>query len=291
MIIKIVNFLKDLFSRKSLKNVSYDTKNILSYDNTIGSDNSQNDSFYCGAHKDIPDERDYIKEIELGVEKKYINLLEGVKFKPTYQGSTSACTGHAMATFLTILYSKLDKGNVLKFNPYYIYYWNRMLAYGTIEHDRGCYLRETMQAVQKHGALTNELCSLNSVYKKPKDAEINKAHLLSIKNYFRLPYDNIYEAFVYTLVKERLPILTALTVKQSEWEMAGKTGILDDYYPNNKETGGHAICIYGYDPNDDTFLAVNSWGELWGNKGFFKITKNGLIANVMDAWTVEYNYF
>lgn len=290
MITRIINFFKDLFFRTSLDKLSNNTNNI-SYDNVISSANSQNETFLPGAFKDIPDKRDYIKEIDAGVDKKCVNLLEGIKFKPTYQGSTSACTGHAMAAFLSILYSKLDKENILKFNPYYIYYWNRMLAYGTIEHDRGCYLRETMQAVQKHGALTNELCSLNSVYKKPKESEINKAHLLNIKNYFRLPSDRIYDAFVYTLVRERLPILTALYIKRIEWDTAKKTGILDKILSIQDFSGGHAVCVYGYDKSDDTFLAINSWGELWGNKGHFKITRKALESNIMDAWTVEYNYF
>lgn len=276
MITKIINFLKKIFS--------------LNSDNVV-----QSDSVPCvmsyGAFKDCKDSRDYIKEIESGIEKKYTNLLDGIKLKASYQGTTNACTGHAMAAFLTILYSKLNKENLLSFNPYYIYYWNRMLAYGSVSSDKGCYLRETMRAVQKYGALTNELCSLNSVYKKPKITEQSKAHLINIKNYFRLPSDNIYNSYVYTLVKERLPILTALYVKRADWEAARKNGILKNYYPNHSSVGGHAICVYGYDPSDDTFLAINSWGELWGNKGHFKITKSYLESNIMDAWTVEYNYF
>lgn len=276
MISKMVDFFKKLFLKDS-SNASI-TDNIPYV-------------IPCGAFKDCKDDRDYIKEIKSGVEKKYINLLEGIKLKASYQGSTNACTGHAMAAFLTILYSKLNKENLLNFNTYYIYYWNRMIAFGSISSDQGCYLRETMQAVQKYGALTNELCSLHSVYKKPKISEQSKAHLINIKNYFRLPPDNIYNSYVYTLVKERLPILTALYVKRSDWNIAGKNGILKNYYPNHSISGGHAVCVYGYDPSDDTFLAINSWGELWGNDGHFKITKSYLESNIMDAWTVEYNYF
>lgn len=278
MIGKIINFFKRLFSKSS--NTEQMTNNLDDYE-----------FISCGAFKDKSDNRDYIKEIETGVEKKYTNLLNDIKLKPTYQGSTNACTGHAMAAFLSVLYSKLDKENLLSFNPYYIYYWNRMLAYGSTKSDRGCYLRETMQAVQKYGALTNQLCSLNSVYSTPNTVEQTKAHLLRIKNYFRLPADSIYDAFVYTLVKEKLPILTALYVKRIEWDIAKKTGILDKIISIQDFSGGHAICVYGYDESDDTFLAINSWGELWGNKGHFKITRKALESNIMDAWTVEYNYF
>lgn len=245
----------------------------------------------CGCHQDKPDDRDYIKEILSGTVPEYVNLLDGINFAATQQYRTNACTGHAMAAFLTILYSKLNKEKPILFNYYYIYYWGRMLAFGNIKNDAGSYLRHTMQAVQKHGALSKDMCTLNSVYKEPKKEECENGHLLNIKNYFRLPNNIIADAMVYTLVKERLPILTALYYRPSEWNRANYKGVLDATSPNEKHRGGHAICIYGYDPKDDTFLATNSWGPTWGKNGFFKITRKGLESNIMDAWTVEYNYF
>ena len=43
-------------------------------------------------------------------------------------------------------------------------------------------------------------------------------------------------------------------------------------YPNEKD-GGHALCIVGYDDDKfgGAFEIVNSWGEVWGNKGFLWI--------------------
>lgn len=245
----------------------------------------------CGCHQDKPDERDYIKEIQSGVVPEYTNLLDGISFTATQQYNTNACTGHAMSAFLTILYSKLNKDKPILFNHYYIYYWGRMLAFGTIKNDCGSYLRHTMQAVQKYGALSKDMCTLNSVYKAPKKEEVENGHLLNIKNYFRLPNNIIADAMIYTLVKEHLPILTALYYRPTEWSIAKANGVLDSYRPNQTYKGGHAICIYGYDPKDDTFLATNSWGTAWGKNGFFKITRKGLESNIMDAWTVEYNYF
>lgn len=246
--------------------------------------------FSCGAFKDVEDDRDYIKEIEQGIDPKSINLLDGVNFKATWQSSTNACTGHAMSALLTILYAKLNKTDPLLFNYYYIYYWSRMLAFGSIKEDKGSFLRQTMMAVQKYGALIQEMCTLRSVYSQPKQEEISSASLLKIKSYFRLPTNKIYDAVLYTLIKERLPILAAMYVRNNEWNIAGKTGVLKPCGSENR-SGGHAICLYGYDQSDDTILATNSWGELWGNKGFFKITRASLERDIMDAWTVGYNYY
>lgn len=249
-----------------------------------------NDQYLCGCFEDKPDSRDYIKEIDSGVEPTYVNLLEGLDFTVTNQYSTNACTGHAMSAFLTILYHKLQKEEPIYFNYYWIYYWNRMLAFGNIKNDSGAFLRETMQACQKYGVLPKEFCSMNSVTSKPKDEEKPVAKLLAIKNYFRLPKDNIYKACIHTLVKEHLPILVAMWYRPNAWRIAGNTGVLHNITTQERQ-GGHAICIYGYDPEKDVFLSTNSWGQLWGNKGFFEIPKNTLENELMDAWTVEYSYF
>ena len=48
-------------------------------------------------------------------------------------------------------------------------------------------------------------------------------------------------------------------------------------YPNTKVEallGGHAVCLVGYDDNfkntrNGYFIAKNSWGPTWGDKGYF----------------------
>ncbi|GJE16182.1 C1 family peptidase [Methylobacterium marchantiae] len=35
--------------------------------------------------------------------------------------------------------------------------------------------------------------------------------------------------------------------------------------------GWHAVCIIGYDDNDQCWIAKNSWGTGWGETGFFRI--------------------
>lgn len=52
--------------------------------------------------------------------------------------------------------------------------------------------------------------------------------------------------------------------------------------PAEKLSGGHAICVVGYDDNhyDGAFYAINSYGAKWGNNGFFwiKYTDFGRLA-------------
>jgi hypothetical protein len=247
-------------------------------------------SIKCGAIADKIDKRDFIKEIE-DVNPEYVDLLWGSNFRITNQNNTNACTGHAMSAFLSALFYKLKSGNALQFNYYYIYYFGRLLSGGTVEKDDGAYLRATMKAVANYGAIVKEMSSLSSVYSKPSESEIRNASLLKIREYFRLPSNDIYRAMLYTLVKEKLPVLISLYYNKKDWDFAKKTGLLVPMTESGSNNSGHAICVYGFDPSDCSFLATNSWGTMWGNNGYFKISRESLERDLMDAWTVGYNYF
>ena len=62
--------------------------------------------------------------------------------------------------------------------------------------------------------------------------------------------------------------------------------------PNRKtETllGGHAVTIVSYDDTTRKFGLMNSWGEDWGNKGYFTLPYN-YVLNVQlafDFWTIR----
>ena len=58
---------------------------------------------------------------------------------------------------------------------------------------------------------------------------------------------------------------------------------------NEKVLGGHAVAVVGYCDKQKHFIIRNSWGEEWGDKGYFympyKFITNPQYAN--DFWTVE----
>ena len=40
---------------------------------------------------------------------------------------------------------------------------------------------------------------------------------------------------------------------------------------NPNPVGGHAICIVGWDNDNNCFIVKNSWGTGWGESGYFRI--------------------
>lgn len=251
---------------------------------------SEGEKILCGALPDKPDKRDYIKEFNTNFTPVSVNLTDNMKFNIMNQGETNSCTGHSAAAFLDILYGKLHRKLNLEFNPYFIYYNARMVAFNTAAKDNGCYLRSVMHSLKNHGACTKPLCDINNTRSKPQEEDYTIAKLFKIKDYIRIPQNNLYKAIQYTLCVEKLPIAISLWYSPRDWQKANSTGLLKRVYPDRKN-GGHAVCICGYDVKDDTFITINSWGKSWGKSGFFKIDRKVIENEVIDAWTVSLNYF
>lgn len=80
------------------------------------------------------------------------------------------------------------------------------------------------------------------------------------------------------------PFVFGMTVYAS-FEGVGPDGA---YIPAGRAIGGHCIKAVGYDDDRKVFLVKNSWGESWGDKGYFTmpyaIMTNPRIAS--DGWAL-----
>jgi C1A family cysteine protease len=61
------------------------------------------------------------------------------------------------------------------------------------------------------------------------------------------------------------------------------------YFPSRKEKslGGHAMCMVGYDLEKRLFLAKNSFGTTWGDKGYCWIPFDYIKQEGYDIWTFD----
>ena len=67
-------------------------------------------------------------------------------------------------------------------------------------------------------------------------------------------------------LREKGPLITTMAVHEGFFAYAG--GV---YRPFGPLVGYHAVAIIGYDDAQSCFIAKNSWGESWGEGGFFRI--------------------
>lgn len=61
------------------------------------------------------------------------------------------------------------------------------------------------------------------------------------------------------------------------------------YKPTSQaeRVGGHAMLVVGYDDNKSAFEILNSWGENWGNKGYFYISYKDYAKNCKYAYIMK----
>ena len=75
-----------------------------------------------------------------------------------------------------------------------------------------------------------------------------------------------------------------------DWKGQGNIGV-----PNGSIYGGHAVVFCGYDDGRQAIRGLNSWGEEWGDKGFFWLDYANVdwqcdigIPAIFEAWAYEF---
>jgi C1A family cysteine protease len=81
------------------------------------------------------------------------------------------------------------------------------------------------------------------------------------------------------------PLVTTMDVYADFFSYVG--GVYS--YTTGAYQGGHAVIIVGYDDAERCFIVKNSWGDEWGESGYFKIAYSQ-ISNVVrfGQYTILY---
>jgi C1A family cysteine protease len=201
------------------------------------------------------------------------------------QGSLGSCTGQAIAGAIELLNKRNRKPTDV--SRLFIYYYERLLL-GTVNYDSGAYIRDGIKATNHYGA------SLESYWpydiRKFKQEPISEAKTDALKRkvtrYERvLDFNGCIDA-----LSNGYPVIMGFRVYDSFMSRnVAKTGIMP--YPNTKREkllGGHAVLLVGYNKTKKVFIARNSWGTNWGDKGYFYMPFDILKPNMStDYWIIK----
>jgi C1A family cysteine protease len=201
------------------------------------------------------------------------------------QGSLGSCTGQAIAGAIELLNKRNKKPTDV--SRLFIYYYERLLL-GTVNYDSGAYIRDGIKATNHYGA------SLESYWpydiRKFKQEPISEAKTDALKRkvtrYERvLDFNGCIDA-----LSNGYPVIMGFRVYDSFMSKnVAKTGIMP--YPNTKREkllGGHAVLLVGYNKTKKVFIARNSWGTNWGDKGYFYMPFDIVKPNMSsDYWIIK----
>lgn len=95
--------------------------------------------------------------------------------------------------------------------------------------------------------------------------------LTRIKNFVKIPAND--EEALTQAIATAGPIAVAIDATENLARYVG--GILDDSICKN-DTQNLAVLIVGYGREDhkDYYILKNSWGDKWGEKGYFRLLRN-----------------
>jgi len=199
------------------------------------------------------------------------------------QGSLGSCTGQAIAGAIELLNKR--NGNYRDISRLFIYYYERLIL-GTVNYDSGAYIRDGIKSTNHYGASLESLWphDIRKYKQEPITEAKNDALNRKVTRYERLT--NL-DGFIDALTNG-YPIIMGFNVYTSFMSNnVARTGIMP--YPNIKRErllGGHAVLIVGYNKTKKVFIARNSWGTGWGDRGYFYMPFDIIKPSMSDDYWI-----
>lgn len=237
---------------------------------------------------DLPDQRDlpYIRlaavipQLPSAIDlRQYCSPIEN-------QGKLGSCTAQALVGNLEFLKMKKLK-KIIDFSRLFLYYNERAVRH-TQKTDSGASLRDGIKTLAKTGDCLESLWPyiIKKFKTKPSLKAYQNAQDYQIINYYRL---YTIDEMKHT-ISSGFPFVFGFAVYESfESKEVKKTGIMPIPKLDERMVGGHAVCAVGYDDAKKYFIIRNSWGEKWGDQGYFYMPYAYIINNLLaaDFWTIR----
>lgn len=197
---------------------------------------------------------------------------------PGTQGAIGSCTswasGYAALTISYAIQNEIKNTIEITNNAKSALYIFNQIKSGSCSD--GAYVENALKLIKQKGDCDYKDFHPTDCQIIPSSIEDTKAQLFKISEYntlFNLSANGEQKisSTINSLISNK-PVVIGLNLRAS-FERVSKNG---KYTPieSEKNLGGHALCVIGYDNINKEFEIINSWGTEWGNNGFFKISYN-----------------
>jgi C1A family cysteine protease len=196
-----------------------------------------------------------------------------------------SCVGQAVVGAYELLLNKTDRKKFVDLSRLFVYY-NARLIDNIVDEDVGAYVRDGIKAVNKYGVCSESTWPylVEKFANTPSIQSYEDAQSRLIKKYYRI--ENIKD--IVDALNADNPVVTSMNVYDSFYELdTGRTIILPMPKVNEHIIGGHAVTFVGYNLPKQLFLARNSFGEDWGDQGYFWVPFDYAEQDFMDSWTFD----
>jgi len=236
---------------------------------------------HYGCTPDVFDHRDFYATFGNTTE---IPCAHRIEMPPVRnQGKLGACT--AFAVCASYEHCAIKEG-LTDFSPSQLYvYWNERACNNTTKSDAGSSIRNSIKTTARFGVASDPLWPyvVEKYTTKPPQECYNFATKHKVLAYHRLQKD-VQQIKKAISLEHTVNFGFSLT---ESFEKTGSDGIIP--VPSGKVLGGHAVVICGYDDDKKEFTVQNSWGNTWGDKGFFYMSYDFAVSPYCtDFWVITF---
>lgn len=216
-----------------------------------------------GFRKDVNFKHDFeVLQKPVGIIKPPVWSLQK-DMPPVYdQGQIGSCTANALGGGIEFLEKKRSVPSRL-----FLYYNERQLQ-GSVMQDSGSTIGTGITALINYGICTEELWPYETkdLFVKPDEAAYKSANTDILQSFTQLTTLETIKESIY----KGYPVAFGFQVYEyMESEAMARNGILRLPQPGEKLLGGHAVLAVGYNDTTQMVRIRNSWGQFWGQSGYF----------------------
>lgn len=237
--------------------------------------------------QDNHDPRDFVFKVSRLTENLPTKADLRDKMPPVVdQGELGSCTANAIVSGLREYLLMQEDGYDTHLSRLFLY-WHERYFENTVNEDSGAFIRDGMRVLAEIGVAPESYFpyDVSKFTQTPSPDAEKAAASFKIDEYHRvLSITDMKHALV-----DGLPVVAGITVYDSfESSEVARTGVVP--MPNKateNKLGGHAILIVGYDDEKQWVICRNSWGEGWGDRGYFYLPYTFVndYQCMQDMWT------
>ena len=184
------------------------------------------------------------------------------------QDKLGSCTANAIAAAYEYDDIKQNEKDVFIPSRLFIYYNERKIE-GSIDTDSGAEIRDGIKSISVDGVCSEDMWK----YDITKFTECPTQECYDYaKNHKSIEYKRVVQSLeqLKQCLIEGFPFIFGFNVYSSfETQEVADTGDMPMPKEDEELLGGHAVCAVGFDDNKQVFIVRNSWGDSWGDKGYF----------------------
>lgn len=255
-------------------------------------------TFAFGQNDSLPEDPSVYKDLPTypyyPVNEKGGDLPDKVDFraycpKPSDQVTSCRCVGDALAHALAISLSRYcTKHTPQEHACSASFIFNQIKLENRC--DKGAYLSDGLKLLKaKGGCSLTEFPNTTSCKRLPNATTFKKALPYRIASFEALfpigaPDSQKLDQIRVSLANGH-PVIVAMFIPADLRNREVPLGNKD--YTSLIPKRGHALVVVGYDEDARIFTLMNSYGEKWGNNGFFTMPYDLMVAQVGYAYQLE----